>query len=321
MVDLAKQFYKIPITLIKKYGAHIPFDLYLRLSDQKIVKISHKDENLTELFAKYEAKGVSEVYAYQEEYLSFLNTLKDQLAFKLFDPATTVEEQIGILSSSYEMVRETFLKLGINSAAVEVAKQITNSSFQIIKNAPNIFEFFLKYKNSCDSEYTKSILISYVCSCILGTFDWTSYSIKEKVSLAVMLRDVVLKPEDFPRLQLAMEEGKVKELNREIVEHPLKIAELLSKRNHATLTQEVLTIIEQHHELPDGTGFPRGINHQRITQLSSVQIIAEKFVTLMIEEKFNFKARDAILYKISTQYSQGNFKKSVNALYEALGAA
>ena len=320
MSSAIDSFCRIPISIIAKYGEQIPFDVYLRLSDNKVVKISHSEENIVELFNKYRAKGVQDVFASKESYVTFLKHLKDQLSFKLFDPSTTVDEQVDVLSGSYKVIKESFKKLGVSQESIDVAKEVAKSSQKIVHNYPNIFEFYNRYKNNCGSEYMRSILIGFISSCMLDFFDWKTDSIKEKANLAALLRDILLDEQQFEELHQAEATGLHHDLSREIKEHPLQVAAMLEDKKGTTwVAKEVLTIIEQHHELPSGKGFPRGLNHQRINQLSSIHIVADNFIRLMIQEKFNMGARDRILYQLSDKFSGGNFKKAMQSLYQALG--
>ena len=48
---------------------------------------------------------------------------------------------------------------------------------------------------------------------------------------------------------------------------------------------DVSVIIEQHHERPDGNGFPNGINFKRISVFSSIFIVAHDFVKYVMNNK------------------------------------
>jgi len=48
---------KIPMKIIEKHGDKIPFDVFLKLSETKMVKISHKEGSIKDLVAKYSKKG------------------------------------------------------------------------------------------------------------------------------------------------------------------------------------------------------------------------------------------------------------------------
>ncbi len=92
--------------------------------------------------------------------------------------------------------------------------------------------------------------------------------------------------------------------------HPIKAAEYA--RQFQEIPQDVDTIISQHHELPDGSGFPRKLTHSQISPLSSVFIFAHDLLSFML---LNVPAKDR-MSMISTflarnpgKYDKGNFGK------------
>jgi response regulator RpfG family c-di-GMP phosphodiesterase len=66
-------------------------------------------------------------------------------------------------------------------------------------------------------------------------------------------------------------------------------------------------IISQHHELPEGNGFPNALHHTRIAPLSALFIVAHDFL-------FYFeRTKNANLVTFAKEqehrYTQGHFKK------------
>jgi len=59
--------------------------------------------------------------------------------------------------------------------------------------------------------------------------------------------------------------------------HPTHAAALV--REFKQLPADVDVIVEQHHELPDGTGFPAGLKHQKISPITAVFILAHRLYT------------------------------------------
>src|SRR5690606_15220452 len=120
---------------------------------------------------------------------------------------------------------------------------------------------------------------SYTALSLLDTFDWSSEKIKEKMSLAIMVRDVLLWPEQFAQLRDYEKSGRTLALDEEIRNHPTKTAALLEADKNRWFPPEVCTIIQQHHERPDGGGFPAGLKHTKITVLSAIGIVSDDFIT------------------------------------------
>ncbi|MGZ3721118.1 MAG: HD domain-containing phosphohydrolase, partial [Bdellovibrionota bacterium] len=94
-------------------------------------------------------------------------------------------------------------------------------------------------------------------------------------------------------------------------EHPHAAAALA--RQMKDFPGDVDQIIAQHHELPNGRGFPLGINHTKISPLASLFIVAHAITEELFEkqEEFNLKEAVARLEKI---YTQGYFRRVIAAL-------
>ena len=80
-------------------------------------------------------------------------------------------------------------------------------------------------------------------------------------------------------------------------------------QNMNNVPGDVAFIIEQHHELPEGTGFPRGIGYKDISAISALFIIAHDAVATMYAsppEKFSYP-QFLKLRKIEKIYAKGSF--------------
>ena len=81
---------------------------------------------------------------------------------------------------------------------------------------------------------------------------------------------------------------------------------------------DVDQIILQHHELKDGSGFPRGLTSSRISPMASLFIIVEDLLTFLegaedMEEKVSL-----FLKHRESQYNSGNFKKVFDAVKDSV---
>ncbi|MBT3981639.1 MAG: hypothetical protein HOE90_09825 [Bacteriovoracaceae bacterium] len=316
------EYCRVPIKLILEHGDDFPFDIYLKLGPAKIIKLSHRNEDIKETFLRYKEKGVEDVFVLQREMSAFIKQLRKNMANRFFDSGTLpTREAVSILDSGYMVTKEAFMKLGVNETTLAVAKEVNEFSVKMLKKVPNIFEFFKQFREDCEKSFMKQLMVAYSTSCMIDTFDWKSQQIKEKTAMAAMLCDVLLTES---QIELVNQAEKVADgdwdahLPREILEHPTKLSSMLMPQRH-TISTETIGIIEVHHELPNGDGFPRGITADRLTLLPCIYIVANKFITLMIDSGFDYRQRDSMLQTLEDNYSRGNFKKAVRSLYKMLG--
>jgi HD-GYP domain-containing protein (c-di-GMP phosphodiesterase class II) len=96
--------------------------------------------------------------------------------------------------------------------------------------------------------------------------------------------------------------------------HPQNAADIA--RRFSEVPPDVDTIIAQHHERPDGTGFPRRLSGNYIAPLASIFIVAHdlaRYSRLRPNEKIDVKE---FIKQGALKYKSSQFKK-VLAVLEA----
>lgn len=121
----------------------------------------------------------------------------------------------------------------------------------------------------------------------------------------------VSSPQD---LQAAREQWGPEAL-QEILGHPLRNSEIL--RHLPEATEEVLTLVLQHHERPDGTGFPSALKTHQMIALSAVFIVANDIVEAYFQDPDQFNFRQ-FLDSREGCYDGGAFRKIWQNLSENL---
>lgn len=315
--DKIDQFCAVPIKVILKYGEDIPFDVYLKLSDSKIVKISHESENIKEIFLKYQDKGVKEIFASKENFEKFAHEFRQKAAKIFNDAKTTTSQKVEILGESHQILKTQIAKLGVSEVAIDMARDIGNNTLELISQITNIFSLFQEFREKCEEEFMDALLIGYTASIMLDAFDWQSKEVKRKLFMASMLCDVTLDKNEIAELKKL--KNNPKSLSKKVYNHPLDTVKLLSEgAKSSPVSPEVLLIIEQHHEQPHEKGFPRRLDYHRIVPLAAIYIVAADFIELMKEHNFDFEQKGTILEAIWNKYNKGNYKKATDALHAML---
>ena len=311
-----KDLVRIKISQLIKFAdsfsgieVHVPIGV-------KFIRLNYSSETFIEILRKLQQKEVEEVYVKAEDCTRILTHLQESLSAKQFyDPSTVQEKKMESMEASMQVVKEVIGQMGVEKHTVELLKTINLRSMSVISESPSLFAFVKKFKKNCSEEFIQMILISYLTSLVIDKFPWTSNPVKEKASLAAMLCDVTLTKEDFQNLK--DHEMSVAELSDKVKKHPMEVADLLRLRKEL-IPSETITIIEQHHELPSGKGFPHGITSSRFNQLSSTFIVCHAFIEALFESKFDYSTRHEIVGKLREKYACKNFDKSIDALIEVV---
>ncbi|MBT3586523.1 MAG: hypothetical protein HN509_16565 [Halobacteriovoraceae bacterium] len=130
-----------------------------------------------------------------------------------------------------------------------------------------------------------------------------------------MLSDITLSSNDFKKLH--QYSGDWSGLSEKLFKHPLEASEKIQKFS-SIHSKELQEVIECHHEMPDGSGFPRGLDHKRIPLLASIHIVARHFVEELMKVEFNHQKRFEIMDNLYKKFNKGHFKSGLFTIYEFL---
>ncbi len=102
-----------------------------------------------------------------------------------------------------------------------------------------------------------------------------------------------------------------------IFHHPRKTAEQL-RLHHQFIPTEVVLIVEQHHERPDGKGYPSGLTANRFNQLAAIFILCHEYIDRLAASDFDHSKNSEITKELRMIYAGGPFDKAMDALYDVV---
>lgn len=263
----------VPFSLLEIYDAS-QFNLYLKINDQKFVKLKNEDEDFNDDFGKYKEKGQSGLYLTRDDFKTYMDRLIVEQNKKLLESPSEVST-IEICGENLEVMKESLYTLGLTDEQLSLMSATVESCIDSLGAEPPIqksLEAFLKSKGYYVSHSLTAAFISYRILCKLGM---TQDSIISKLFYASILHDVTLQDSNLCQIYNinGPEYQELPKKDRDkIKNHMLECANLLE--DCASVPSDVLTIIKEHHELPDGTGFPRGLNETNLSGLSLIFIAA-----------------------------------------------
>ena len=257
-----------------KFLNSVPCDIYIKLSDVKFVKIINENEFFkVEVIRKYQEKQINELFIKKEKFKMFSDYMFDVLKSSE-DNSEKIFDEVNIEKETISFVQDSVKALNIDQKTIEVLDDVSKESIKNIKNNKHLGEFISNLIKQEDYLYGHSIMVSYI-SCILAMkMDLKSEVTLQKLSLSAILHDVVLDNEAMARV-VDLESDEFKNLNwkdqEKIKKHPQESSKLLN--NMKDVLPDVGNIILNHHENPLGTGFPRGLSAQRISQIAALFVL------------------------------------------------
>ncbi len=298
----------------------LPCDAYIRLGENKFVKlINQGDMYPEEIIRKYAIKNVSKLYVKSVEYPKLADAaLRTLLA--LYQKKKRVEGSDAQIEA-LETIHEAMKSMGITEEVAELTKKAIESSVALAKQSRDIGQLLNKMKKGGEYLYEHSLMVSYISTAIARNTEWGSDATAFKLGLAAMMHDMTLEDNKMARIQ-TLNDPALKGYNEEQIEryknHPTDAAKLIAEKKE--FPPDVDFIVAQHHERPDGTGFPRGLSKLRISPLSCVFILAHEFVTRIEALGGDYTAvnREKVFGDLTNEmYTTGNFKKPFEGLSKA----
>lgn len=307
---------RVPITQMVKFAdSFAGAEIHISVAG-KYVRLNYSTDEFLEILRKLQQKEVEMVYIRQTEVKKIMAEIQESLSAKQFyDPKTVPEERVENLDDSMKTVKNIINQLGVNSETVTLLRLVNVRAMSMLSESPSLYAFIKRFKKNCSDEFLRAMLTSYVMALVIDKFPWKSDSVKEKGAMASLMCDMLLEKEDFDLLRKFEKEGG--ELPEHIRSHPSELAEKLRIKRDLIPT-ETITIIEQHHELPDGKGFPLGLNAARINQLSAIFIVSQHFIEELFDEKFDYEKRFDITARLAKKFNAKTFEKAMDALVQVV---
>lgn len=303
-------------------GIIVPCDFYIRLSDSKFVKVfSTGNELSAKDINKYRAKNVHSFYVKMANLLDVEEIISYNEEKKVMPRCAdgTIEKEVAINFVTDELAK---LIAPESKEALLMAGKSFNRMIDDVQKTPEGISYINQFLKGDSYHYTHTAALACLLTLMSQKADWSVDSIADKMRMAALFHDISLgvdAKDEISWLKLnSVEKIKQEAKLNAFYQHPKKSADifiaLLPSYN------DVEKIILEHHERPNGTGFPRGSTHQNINSLSSMFIVAENFIGLVFGADLDNTLKNYALKILEKKYSEGHFKKSFQALQKVVAS-
>lgn len=294
---------------------HHNCDVFIKLSEQKYLKIFKNDTALTmDERIRLHKKNIESVYVRTEDFEKFLESINAFPEDYSDLPSEEAFRKISAdLSFAQEILHQLSNKIGMNQRTLTYVNQSMRLLYSLIDQNQDLKSMWSTLVKDQGSISEHSLIVACIANGILAQTNFRDESYSMKLSLAALLHDAGLRNEKEYEFELLdnVEEASKKEVET-FRSHVLYGIGLLDQIENAPA--DVDKILLQHHEKYDGSGFPRGLGWSKITFLPAVFIVSHEFVIHLC--KFNY-SEESLLNFIETkkkEYVEGSFKEVVACL-------
>lgn len=263
----------------------LEFDIFVKLSDVKFLKIAYSGETLDiNRVRNYRDKGITHLHIKKGDFgklVSFNIQLSKMLQAS---SAVSKEKKLRFMRYTSEVILERCYVAGMDQQAFDEARRFFSNSMEAMTESPEMLNMMDMLNSHSDHLYAHSLGVAIYSIMIAREVKFNSPQTHFKLAMAGMFHDI----------------GK-KEIEREILEKSrplLTVTERKLIESHVQRSREimesipgvpadVIQIIYEHHEDEIEQGYPCGTPHLKLHPLSSIVHLADQFVTRAIRSPWN----------------------------------
>lgn len=314
-------FCRIKTELLIK-ASPLKADIYIRLSEKKFLRLFRQGDSFDseDLQKYYVKKSVQYLYLKSDECKEFMEKFKASLVALLKSNETNPRKISEVAEAAHETVQELVTRLGPTEEVQEIVKANVQLATKVARNNPRLSKL-LEGLNRDRHKYisSHSLILGHLSCTISAAMGWNSDTTYFKLNMAAFLHDITMNNNELATVQNLKE---LEERRAEFSEadyqsykkHPIHAAELA--KQFKEVPPDVDTVILQHHEQPDGSGFPRGLTPTRISPLAAIFIVAHDFLIFILKKDTKEWKTAEFVASAQRKYSTGTFKKVLKALEE-----
>lgn len=286
----------------------LPCDLYVKLKNDKILKILNQgDEFTSESFQKYKKKELEYLLIKKESSVDYVNHLCECITGILENGQGSDESKV---FDTHSMIMTVVSQLGLSETVVKATSRSVDFAVNFFKQNKDFKKLERHIFQSPGSYLTKhSVALAFIASAVLKKSKWDSPDTRNKLVLASFLHDASIRKTDFDEAFFNDDNDLIT-----LKDHPTEVLNLINKIKN--IPPDLDRILLEHHERPDGSGYPRKLNGLQIHPLSSIFILSHDIVDTIFKLQLNNSdITDEMLQEEikDDPYLSGHFKKSIDA--------
>jgi putative nucleotidyltransferase with HDIG domain len=264
-------------------GSKMQFDIYIKLSNVKFIKIAHSGEDISlERLATFKTKGIHFLYMLKEDFSRYLGFNMNLARRVAPDDQVSIQKKVNLLRHTGEILLQQAHFDSLNPEKYEHAKGLVETSLSVLTSDLDAVNLLSALSTNGDTLYAQSVGVSMLSVALARQLGWTSAPSLFKVAMAGLFHDIGKK--EFPPALLAKQRKDMTADEIKIFEsHPARGLEILNRIKNAS--GDVIQAVYQHHEDCQGQGYPRGLTLRHIHPIARLIAVADTFCHLVMRQE------------------------------------
>ena len=260
-------------------GTQIKYDVYIKLTGQKYVKIARRGEDLSaERVETYKARDVQFLHMLKSDFKKYVGHVLERHAARF--ATLDANARTSLVKHTGEVIVQQLFSDDLSEEAYAGAKAFVENSVASLTEDMDAFKLIALLNNHADFIYAHSVAVSFYGTLLAKQVKWTSPPNLFKVAMGGLLHDIGKKEIDRaillkPRVELTAEETRL------LDSHTLRGRDILCAL--PGIPTDLIQIVLQHHEDCAGQGRPFGLKKERIHPLARLLAVADTFCHLALK--------------------------------------
>lgn len=266
-------------------GSMAKSDIYVCLPGSRYVKVLHKGQAFDPLrLNSYEEHAIDTVYLKSEDfnhYVSDSTKIGEELMNRPdIEPAVIVR----FLNRIADAVLQELIHTDIDAESLQHAKSISSGFLSSLQRQPHLAMVFKSLEEMGEDFTRHCVGVSMISTMMSLKMHWGGEKTLQIIQCGGFLHDIGFRelPKDLHlkvRAEMTPDEVKLYE------SHSYRGVQVL--QSVPVFPSEVISVIYDHHEISNGSGFPRGLKHDRIYPLARIISMADLFCHQALSSRFN----------------------------------
>jgi HD-GYP domain-containing protein (c-di-GMP phosphodiesterase class II) len=302
---------------------HTPCDVYIRIKRENnefhFVKRLHNQDRFTiDDIKKYEAQGLKKFYVPKDYQQYFVTFVTNSIIQELEKNDLTLKERLTTNANAYDIVRDQIDIAGLDKASTELADSCIQSMVKSINSAPKLADLLKELlSNKISYAYQHAHLVAVIGDFILSKQTWYKPQHLDIFTFVAFFSDITLKTSEEIQINSTRElkESSLTDAQKQnVMSHAQSASEIVL--DHPSQTEDMITIIREHHGASDGIGF-EDTSGEDLHPISRVFMVSDAFVKIMLNPEGPKNKKD-ILSILYAQYTNEKFQKIIKVLEQKI---
>jgi putative nucleotidyltransferase with HDIG domain len=277
--EVVLEFCKISIDEFV-FGKKLEFDIFVKLSATKYVKIALKGEELIkDRVLTYKEKGVTHLYITKEDFGRLVGFNINLAQMIKGSKSISYEKKVNFLKYTGEVILTQAFVNGVDKELFNEASTFMGLTMNTLTDSREHLDLLSLLSKHSEHIYAHSIGVSIYSIMIAQRMGFESQQAFFKLSIAAMFHDVG-KKEIEPKILLKHRSQLTSDDKKLIDSHVQKGQEIIMSIKG--IPEDVAQIVFEHHEDVAGLGYPMGTDRRVHHPLSKIIQLANLFVEVAL---------------------------------------